>query len=95
LENSEVNILFSIEILEDLIKYLKSIKSEDGFKQLLVDAKKLAEDIDVETEFPPLPTIRLREKKYEIRLWTYVCTRVGIKTGPGTAAFNDQLCFPF
>jgi hypothetical protein len=45
--------LFSIEILENLIEYLKSVRSEEGFKQFLVDAKKLAEDVDVEPESPP------------------------------------------
>jgi hypothetical protein len=39
-KKSKVNISFSIEILENLVECLKSIRSEEGFKQLLVDATK-------------------------------------------------------
>jgi hypothetical protein len=42
---------------------LKSVRIEEGFKQLLVSAKKLAEDVDIEPELSPLPTVRLREKE--------------------------------
>jgi hypothetical protein len=47
-----VNISFSFAVLENLIQYLKSIRNEEAFKQLLVDAKKLAEDVDAKPEFP-------------------------------------------
>jgi hypothetical protein len=51
LQKSDISISFLIEVLENLIEYLKRIRSDGGFKQLLVDAKKFAENVNVEPEF--------------------------------------------
>jgi hypothetical protein len=48
---SDANVSLLIEVLENIIEYLKSIRSEEIFNQLIVDAKKLVEDVNVQN-FP-------------------------------------------
>ena len=57
-------------ILEQTKTYLSSIRSNEGFNDILEEAKKIADDIDCEPSFPPINIVRPRRKK---SLFDYEC----------------------
>ncbi|XP_067131588.1 zinc finger MYM-type protein 1-like [Centruroides vittatus] len=57
-------------ILEQTKTYLSNIRSNEGFNDILEEAKKIADDIDCDPSFPPINIVRPRTKK---RLFDYEC----------------------
>jgi len=52
-----------VNMLKDVDTYFKECRSENGFKMMLQEAKKIAEEIDCETTFPTITNVRPRKKK--------------------------------
>ncbi|XP_050304676.1 zinc finger MYM-type protein 1-like [Anthonomus grandis grandis] len=50
--------------------YISSIRSDEGFTDILEEAKKVAEDMDCDPSFPPINIVRPQTKK---RLFDYEC----------------------
>ncbi|XP_067125294.1 zinc finger MYM-type protein 1-like [Centruroides vittatus] len=57
-------------ILEQTKTYLSNIRLNEGFNDILEEAKKIADDIDCDPSFPPINIVRPRTKK---RLFDYEC----------------------
>jgi len=52
-----------VNMLKDVDTHFKECRSENGFKMMLQEAKKIAEEIDCETTFPTITNVRPRKKK--------------------------------
>lgn len=63
MQNPTINIKICIEHLNNLIDYFTDIRSDKGFNDFLTDANELADEIDVETNFPDIKSMRPRRKK--------------------------------
>lgn len=63
LQNIETDISEAVENIEKTFKFLKDIRSDSGFLEVISDATVLAYDLDAELSFPPATSIRVRRKK--------------------------------
>lgn len=71
LQYSTIDLPAAMELLEELEVYLTEKRSDDGFKELLIQSADLADEIDCDPTFPEVPVVRIRRKKrmfdYEAR----------------------------
>jgi hypothetical protein len=63
LQKKEVDLSAAVEILTNTLEYLKKYRLDDGFSSVLIDAKEIASDPDVEPTFCEENSVRSRRKK--------------------------------
>jgi hypothetical protein len=62
LQSPAVNIKICLSHLKNLVDFFSNFRSDEGFNEVLVDANVVAEEFDVETNFPMPQTVRPRKK---------------------------------
>lgn len=63
LQNIETDISEAVEKIEKTLNFLKLLRSDSGFDEVVADATILADDLDAELSFPPATSIRARRKR--------------------------------
>lgn len=63
MQKKDVALPNTVNMLKNVDTYFKECRSENGFKMMLQEAKKIAEEINSETTFPTIANVRPRKKK--------------------------------
>lgn len=71
LQKENMNISNAVELLGNIKSFLESMRSENGFEQIMIDAKEIAETLDIETQFPAELQVRPRKIKRQFDYETH------------------------
>lgn len=63
MQNKSINLKVCLDCLNKIKTYLTDLRSDKGFNEILVDARELAEELEIEPNFASIQTVRLRKKK--------------------------------
>ncbi|XP_051170468.1 zinc finger MYM-type protein 1-like [Leptopilina boulardi] len=60
MQKVDIHFLTSMELITKIISFFKEMRTDEGFESIIVDAKELAEILEIEPEFPPELQVRRR-----------------------------------
>lgn len=60
MQSSSLNIKVCVDYLENLIDFFSKMRSDEGYMNVLVGATELANDLEIQTDFPPVHSMRRR-----------------------------------
>ncbi|XP_043469454.1 zinc finger MYM-type protein 1-like [Leptopilina heterotoma] len=60
MQKVDIHFSTSIELIKKIISFLKELRTDEGFESIIIDAKELAEILEIEPEFPPQLQVRRR-----------------------------------
>lgn len=94
MQNPTINIKICINLLENLIDYFKKYRSDESFNNIMDKANKIADDLNVEPNFPPMQTVRPRKKlkffDYEQHDEIVVDPKINFKTDFFTESWTEH-----
>lgn len=68
MQSATINIKVCQTYLKNLVDHFQQYRSDQSFQEILVQAKEVALSLEIEDDFPPLPTVR---RKFKPKLFDY------------------------